>query len=93
MDKQQQEMKEAAEKAHTTQKEAEYKTQTAYRGDCASMLAQEPARPSLRDRVEYDLTNARQASRRRDRMEELAHLLDKNPEIARILDLVEDLRG
>lgn len=65
----------------------------AYRGDAGAMLTANPVRPSLRERVSYDLERARQSSYKRDRMEELAHLLDRNPEIARILDLVEDLRG
>lgn len=52
----------------------------------------EPCRASLRERVSMDLSRSCREARKRDRLEELSYLLDKNPEIARILDLIEDVR-
>jgi hypothetical protein len=50
-----------------------------------------PMENSLRERLERNLHRARREGHRQHRLEELVFLLDKNPEIARILDLVEDL--
>lgn len=50
------------------------------------------ARPSLRERVSMDLHRSMREVRKRDRLEELSYLLDKNPDIARILDLIEEVR-
>lgn len=59
----------------------------------------EPCRASLRERIEMDLGRARRESRKLEResrklerLSELESLLDKNPEVARILDLIEDVR-
>lgn len=52
----------------------------------------EPCRPSLRERVTSHLYRARKEADTRNRLEELQFLLDKNPDIARILDLIEDVR-
>ena len=52
-----------------------------------------PCRPSLQERVGMDLDRARRESRKREHLEELAHLLAKNPEMARILDLLDDVRS
>jgi len=50
-------------------------------------------RASLRERVLMDLAKARRESRKLERLSELEYLLDKNPDIARILDLIEDVRA
>lgn len=50
-------------------------------------------RPGLRDRVRDQLSRASQEASRASRLDELETLLDKHPDVARILDLVEDLRG
>jgi hypothetical protein len=55
--------------------------------------ATQPVRPNLRERVASDLGRARRDANKRDRLEELQLLLDKHPDIARILDLLEDVRG
>lgn len=47
------------------------------------------AHPSLRERVAMSLNRAQQESKRADILHELQHLLEKNPDIARILDLLE----
>jgi hypothetical protein len=62
-------------------------------GQIATPMVDEPSRASLRERVAMDLGRARRESRKLDRLSELEYLLGKNPEIARILDLIEDVRG
>ena len=57
------------------------------------MGLQEPMRDSLRNRVERQMCDAARAGRKADRLAELGMLLDKNPEVARILDLIEEVRG
>lgn len=52
-----------------------------------------PSRVGIRERVNAQLHRAQQESNRASRLHELAYLLEKNPEIARILDLVEEVRG
>jgi hypothetical protein len=53
----------------------------------------EARRPSLMERVSGQLERGRIESARACRLDELKYLLDKNPEVARILDLIEDVRG
>jgi hypothetical protein len=60
-------------------------------GMATGMAIPELSRPSLRERVADSAFRARRDARKADRMEELAMLLEKHPDIARILDLVEDL--
>lgn len=62
-------------------------------GRILSQFDEGPCRPSLRERVDQQCCYARNESRRARRLDELARLLDKNPEVARILDLMEELRG
>ena len=57
------------------------------------MGLQEPKRDNLRNRVERQMCEAARAGRKADRLAELGALLDKNPEVARILDLIEEVRG
>lgn len=52
----------------------------------------EPVQVSLQDRLRDQAAQARRESRKADRLDELNHLLDKNPEVARILDLLEDVQ-
>ena len=48
-------------------------------------------RATLSERVSNRLYRAQQEAYKAERLAELARLLEKNPEIARILDLVEEL--
>ena len=57
-------------------------------GQVGSTLSQ-PAQPGLRERVAMNLNRAQQEARRAEVLHELQYLLDKNPDIARILDLLE----
>jgi hypothetical protein len=60
---------------------------------CSAMAqeATQPMRESMTGRFRNDLSRSRNASKRASDLEELLYLLDKNPEIARILDLVDAL--
>lgn len=51
------------------------------------------AAPSLRERVANQLHRARQEAVRRERLEELQYLLDKHPEVARMLELLEAVQA
>lgn len=53
----------------------------------------EPCRASLRERVMMNLRRAERESNKALRLRELRDLLEKNPDVARILDLVEEVRG
>ena len=48
--------------------------------------------PSLLDNINKQLSYAQQEARKCDKLQELKFLLEKNPEIARILDLIEETR-
>lgn len=50
-----------------------------------------PKRENLRERLNYRLVRAYRDADKLAKTQELAALLDKNPEVARILDLVEEL--
>jgi len=64
------------------------------RGSGGMALAQdEPMRASLRERVAMDLQLAQRQARKWEHLKELSDLLDKHPDMARILDLVEMVRG
>lgn len=54
-----------------------------------------PCRDSLQNRVEAKLNRANGEARKVELLHELQHLLQKNPEVARILDLLDEdlLRG
>lgn len=86
-----QEMKEAAVRADTQRLEAEVLNAAAEVG--AANLGNLYAQPGLRERVRMQLDRAQREVGKCARLSELDELLVKNPEIARILDLVEDLRG
>lgn len=51
------------------------------------------AAPSLRERIAGQRQRAHIEATRAMRLEELEYLLDKHPEISRILDLLEVVRG
>ena len=53
---------------------------------------EEPCRQPLREAIHYQLRDAARQSRKAAQLDELAMLLDKNPEVARILDLMEVVR-
>lgn len=52
-----------------------------------------PRREDLHSQVKRKLAAAREQSRKTEVLAELQFLLERNPEIARILDLVEIVRG
>lgn len=78
-------IKEEAARAHM------YAGQTQAADLCGSN--ERPARPGLRDRVGRQFREARDNAEKANRLDELCFLLDKNPEVARILDLIEIVRG
>jgi len=51
------------------------------------------AEPSLRERIASQRFRAETESRRASQLVELEYLLDKHPEVARILDLMESVRS
>lgn len=51
------------------------------------------ATPSLRDRIRDQRNRAEMEASRSAQLGELDHLLDKHPDFARILDLLEIVRG
>lgn len=53
----------------------------------------QPCRVGLLERVIGQRREAQRSSRKADRLSELQELLMKNPEVARILDLIEEVRG
>lgn len=53
----------------------------------------EVAQPSLRERIYSQRRHAQTESKRLDQLTELQFLLDSNPEIARILELLESVKG
>lgn len=48
---------------------------------------------TLRDRIEAQAYHAERESYRAGRLRELSELLAKHPDVARILDLLEEVRG
>jgi len=52
-----------------------------------------PARESLLGRIRNQRSRAQMEARRMEHLFELEHLLEKNPEVARILDLLDEVRG
>jgi hypothetical protein len=50
-------------------------------------------RPTLRDRLKKQIDHFAQEERRASKANELVDLLEKNPDVARILELVEDLQA
>ena len=55
-------------------------------------IGQEPARPSLMERVHQQRKRAQREAIHAERLAELQMLLEKNPEIAHILDLLDWLK-
>ncbi|MES2136110.1 MAG: hypothetical protein V4502_03495 [Pseudomonadota bacterium] len=53
-------------------------------GECGNSVE-----PPFRDRLQNRLHHARREAEKANRIEELLYLLDKQPEVARILELVE----
>jgi hypothetical protein len=53
----------------------------------------QPMRENLTGRFRSQLQRAQRESRRETQLAELLDLLDKNPEVARILDLIDSLGG
>jgi hypothetical protein len=57
----------------------------------SGILGMTPKPSSLRERLRSNLSYARRQAQKREQMEELEYLLDKHPEVARILDLLEEV--
>jgi len=55
--------------------------------------AMRTGRPDIRERVSDQMHRAHADAQRATRLSELDHLLTKHPDVARILDLMEDVRG
>lgn len=49
-------------------------------------------RPSLLERVAGQAQSARYSANKAERLEELTYLLQKHPDVARILDLIDEVR-
>lgn len=72
----------------------EYQRQTATIGGGAlGGGALQCGQPSLRERLSNRLYRAQEEARTADRLSELQYLLDKHPEVARILELLDQLPG
>jgi hypothetical protein len=56
---------------------------------CANSVPPSEWRPSLRERIGKMRRSAERESRRAEKLRELDYLLDKNPEVERILNLME----
>lgn len=59
---------------------------------CEASRDKETGGHSLRRRIQVQVRTAKRESRRLEKLMELEYLLEKNPEIARILDLIEEVR-
>ncbi len=81
--------KEVAEKLNAMN-QAKAQTTGAAIGGYAG-LDSEPLRESLTGRFRNRLHRHQREGRKADQLGELLHLLEKNPEVARILDLVDAL--
>ena len=66
---------------------AQIQTNAAYVG--GGMALDEPCKAPLRDRIGSRARRAGNEARRAENLKELQYLLDKNPEVARILELLE----
>lgn len=62
-------------------------------GNSAMPKTCEPCRASLNERVSSQLNRAIGEARHAEQLRELQYLLRKNPDVARILDLIESVRG
>ncbi len=51
------------------------------------------AEPSMRERLKAQLYHAQKESSKENKLLELEYLLDKNPEVARILELLDQVRS
>jgi hypothetical protein len=70
------------------------KIEAQYPDTCGGQVGQGLAgnfavQPGIRERVAQNLSRAQQEARRTDALHELQHLLEKHPDVARILDLLE----
>lgn len=63
----------------------------AYEAQAANEARYEPKRESLSARFRSQESRLRRDQQKLDQLGELTFLLEKNPEIARILDLVDEL--
>ncbi len=91
-----QEMRDREKKARleTPHQFEEFRNRSGGSGLLAGTTSQgEACRPCLRERVEAQLNHAHTEARKAQRLAELAELLHKHPDVARILDLVEEVRG
>lgn len=61
--------------------------------NAAGIAFEKPCRESLIGRIRNQRSRAQMEARRMEHLFELEHLLEKNPEVARILDLLDEVRG
>ena len=61
-------------------------------GLCGSIGSNQCARPNLRDRIEGQAQSAEYQGMKAARLRELSVLLEKNPEVCRILELMSEVR-
>ena len=61
-------------------------------GLCGSIGANLCPQPSLRERIERQAQSAEYQGMKASRLRELSALLEKHPEVARILDLMSEVR-
>lgn len=81
------------QQAKLKMEQAQYAAQSQTLGGiCGSNSMSEPARPGLRERIGDQSRRAGNEARKAERLKELEYLLDKHPEVARILDLLDDVR-
>jgi biotin synthase-related radical SAM superfamily protein len=80
---------------YDNEKESQIKGMYAGQPQCGAQTANvtdEPCKPGLFERVRMQARSAERETHRAMRLAELSHLLEKNPEVARILDLMETVR-
>lgn len=84
-DEQQEKLKTEAYEKHKYANQGNCATSNMCCGDSTSI----PMRSSMRDRLFRQLSEAEDRAHRAGQLRELIALLDKNPDVARILDLME----
>lgn len=62
-------------------------------GSCQMANESKPLRPGLRERIENQIDRSERESEKLGRLRELKNLLFEHPDVARILELHEELSG
>lgn len=79
-------------KAHAGMAARDYETQANIAGMAAQQQCGEAIRESLYDRISIQANRARIEARKADKLQELLVLMEENPAVTRILDLLDDVR-